>query len=184
MSSFKESFRKAMEQAEQEASENPQRVIHVKTTPNGYLLASSGFLILVFFLLVFLGPQTLLSKEHKTVIGVFQKEDLVYAARGELIVHEDARNFGYSYTKGSRKRNASNGRRFQRQVISYKKHNPEEFVYAFGLDGNLSDLSHPTLHNFLLVGLGLLFVLNLFFVRWASSNRAKKFMEALPEESK
>ncbi|NQZ77580.1 MAG: hypothetical protein HRT61_15980 [Ekhidna sp.] len=177
MSSFRESFRKAMEQAEKQKQENTGVVVHLKFTPSSYLLVSSGILAFLFLLIVFVGPHTLLSSDYRTVRGQFQKEDLVYMAGDQMIVHEDDRDFGYSYKKRSGPRKASNGRRFQWQVISYKKENPKEFVYAFGLHGNLSDISNPTLHNFLLIGLILLAILNLLFARWASSKKAKRFME-------
>jgi len=182
VSSFKEAFRKAIEQSEQEIEKNPESVIHIKTTPQGYLLVSSLVLIGFFSLLVFFGPQTLLSSEYVTVKGVFQEEDLVYQAGGKVMVQEDSRSFGYYHYKGGRKKSGSNGRRFKWQVISYKKENPEQFVYAFGLDGNLSDLSHPTLHNFMLIALVFTLLLNLLFVRWASGKRAKKFMDHFPSE--
>lgn len=177
MSSFKESLLKAIEQAEQNKKENTGIVIDLKFTPSTYLLVSSGVLIFLFVLIVFLGPQTLLNSNYKTVKGQFQGEDLVYVANEKMIVHEDSRDFGYSYKKRSGSRKASNGRRAQWQLISYKKDNPEEFVFAFGLHGNLSDISNPTLHNFLLIGLIFLAILNLLFVRWASSKKAKRFME-------
>jgi len=183
MSSFKDAFRKAIETSEVELKKNPESVIHISTTSKGYFLASSSIIISIFLLLIFFGPQTLLSSEYVTVKGIFQKEDLVYQADDKLIVHKDSRNFGYHHYKGGRKKSGSNGRRFKWQVICYKKKNPEQFVYAFGLDGNLSDLSHPTLHNLLLIALIFIFLLNLIFVRWASSKRAKKFMDNLPSEN-
>ena len=182
MSSFKESLRQAMEQSEREFQKNPEKVIKVKTTPKGYLIISSTILTCIFLLLVLFGPQTILSNDYVTVKGVFQGEDLVYSAGDQLIVHENVRDYGYYYVKGSRTKSASNGRRFQWQVISYKKENPEEFEFAFGLHGNLSDLSHPTLHHFILFALVLLAILNLFFFRWASSKKAKKLVENMPPE--
>ena len=180
MSSFKDSLRKAMEEAEKNTDKDTGVVIDVKVTPRGYLIVSSIILAITFLLFVFLGPQTILNSDYKTVIGQFENEDLVYQAGEQQIVQEDTRSWGSSYKKRSRNSEAYSGSRFRYQVISYKKENPSEFVFAFGWHGNLNDPSRPHFHNYLLVGLVFLALLNMLLVRWATSKKAKKFMERKP----
>lgn len=180
MSSFKDSLRRAMEEAEKNTEKDTGVVIDVKVTSRGYLLVSSSILTITFLLLVFLGPQTILSNDYKTVMGQFENEDLVYQAGGEQIVQEDTRSWSSSRKKRSRNGKAFSGSRFRYQIISYKKENPSEFVFAFGWHGDLNDPSRPHFHNYLLVGLVFLAILNMLFVRWATSKKAKKFIERKP----
>lgn len=141
-----------------------------------YLMATYGFLITVFLLLYFFGTHTIFNSDYGTTIGTYNGEDLYYSANGQEIIKKDSRDYSYSYRTNNRKKGA-NSSRFFIQVINYKKDNPNEFVFTFGLGGDLNDLGHTTFHNNMLLFIIFSSIINFFFYRWGMRGGLKRYVE-------
>ncbi|MEQ8711436.1 MAG: hypothetical protein RIC80_00370 [Cyclobacteriaceae bacterium] len=179
---------KTDENSPEKANEGPQKIPkeptpapppRLKDIPmNGgpYLLWTYGFLITVFLLLFFFSNQTLFNSEYGMSIGTYDGDDLHYTVNGEEIIHPNLRSYSYRHRSG-RRSVWSSGTRFFIQVINYKKDDSSEFVFAFGLGGDLLSLGNKTLHNAMMSGIMIMSIINFIFYRWGMSGGLKRLVE-------